>query len=90
MEIPSLNQLGQLNPLLHYDCAPSDRSHDRLAMEQKTNGSCRIISAKPTSLKKGKDIPKLPENYKKLYQYFRLFHFPSYNNIAVISHCFYK
>ena len=51
---------------------------------------CRSISAKPTSIKEAKDIPKLPENYKKLYQYFRLFHFPSYNNIAVIIHCFYK
>ncbi len=52
-------------------------------------GECRSISAKPTSIKKGKDIPKLPEIYKKLYQYFRLFHCHSYNNIAVIFHCFY-
>ena len=51
--------------------------------------SCRSISAKPRSIKKGKDIPKLPENYKKLYQYFRLFHCHSHNNIAVIFHCFY-
>ena len=46
---------------------------------------CRSISAKPTSIQKEKDIPKLPENYKKLYQYFRLFYFHSHNNIAVIS-----
>ena len=50
---------------------------------------CRSISAKPKCIKKEKDIPKLPENYKKLYQYFRLFHFHSYINIAVICHCFY-
>ena len=48
-------------------------------------GECRSISAKPTSIQKEKDIPKLPENYKKLYQYFRLFYFHSHNNIAVIS-----
>ena len=40
-----------------------------ISPENKKN-SCRSISAKPTSIKKGKDIPKLPENYKKLYQYF--------------------
>ena len=54
-----------------------------------TGVGCRSISAKPTSIKKGKDIPKLPENYKKLYQYFSLFHFHSYNNVAVVFHCFY-
>ena len=61
-----------------------------MGMSFHKEGECRSISAKPTSIKEGKDIPKLPENYKKLYQYFRLFHFPSYNKIAVIFHCFYK
>ena len=42
------------------------------------------ISAKPTGMKKKKDIPRLPESWKKLYRNFRLFHFHSYNNIAVI------
>ena len=35
--------------------------------------------------KERKGHPKLPENYKKLNQYFRLFYFHSHNNIAVIS-----
>ena len=52
-------------------------------------GVCRSIPAKPTGVKKEKDIPKLPEIYKKLYQYFSFFHCHSYNNIAVIFHCFY-
>ena len=46
---------------------------------------CRSITAKPTYIKKEKDIPRLPEIWKKLYQYFRLFYFHSHNNIAVIS-----
>ena len=60
-----------------------------MGMSFHKEGECRSISAKPTSIKKGKDILKLPENYTKLYQYFRLFHCHSYNNIAVIFHCFY-
>ena len=44
-------------------------------------GECRGISAKPTSIKKGKDIPKLPENYKKLYQYFIYHYFPLMENL---------
>ena len=47
-------------------------------------GECRSIPAKPTGIKNEKDIPRLPEKYKKLYQYFRLFYFYSYINIAVI------
>ena len=58
-------------------------------MSFQKEGDCRSIAAKPTSIKKEKDIPELPEKYKKLYQYFRLFHFHSYNNTAVIFHCFY-
>ena len=46
-------------------------------------GECRSLPAKPTSIQKEKDISRLPENWKKLYQYFRLFHFHSYINIAV-------
>ena len=46
---------------------------------------CRSIPAKPTCIRKEKDIPRLPEIQKKLYQYFRLFYFHSHNNIAVIS-----
>ena len=45
---------------------------------------CRSISAKPTGIQKKKDIPRLPENKKKLYGNFRLFHFHSYKNIAVL------
>ena len=60
-----------------------------MGMSFHKEGECRSISAKPTSTQKEKDIPRLPENYKKLYQYFRLFYFHSYNNIAVIYHCFY-
>ena len=45
---------------------------------------CRSIPAKPTVIKNEKDIPRLPEIYRKLYQYFRLFYFHSYINIAVI------
>ena len=33
---------------------------------------CRSIPAKPACIKKEKDIPRLPEIQKKLYQYFRL------------------
>ena len=60
-----------------------------MGMSFHKEGECRSISAKPTCINKGKDIPKLPENYKQLYQFFRLFHCHSYNNIAVIFHCFY-
>ena len=52
-------------------------------------GSVAVYPRSLRAYKKGKGIPKFPENYKKLYQYFRLFHFHSYNNIAVIFHCFY-
>ena len=48
------------------------------------NSSCRSISAKPTGMKKEKDIPRLTEIWKQLYRNFRLFHFHSYYNIAVI------
>ena len=48
------------------------------------NYFCRSVSVKPTGLKKEKDIPGSSEDYKKLYQNFRLFYFHSYNNVAVL------
>ena len=39
-----------------------------MGMSFHKEGECRSISAKPTSIEEGKDIPKLPENYKKLHQ----------------------
>ena len=56
-----------------------------MGMSFHKEGECRSIPAKPTGIKKQKDIPRLPEKQKKLYQYFRLFYFHSHNNIAVIS-----
>ena len=56
-----------------------------MGMSFHKEGECRSITAKPTYIKKEKDIPRLPEIKKKLYQYFRLFYFHSHNNIAVIS-----
>ena len=60
-----------------------------MGMSFHKEGECRSIPAKPTGIKKEKDIPRLPEKQKKLYQYFRRFHFHSDNKIAVIYHCFY-
>ena len=52
-------------------------------------GEGRSISAKPTGVQKEKDLIRLPENSKKLYRNFRLFHFHSLENIAVKYHCLY-
>ena len=56
----------------------------RFSIAYWANGRCCSIPAKPTGIKKEKDIHRLPENYKKLYKYFRRFYFHSFINITVI------
>ena len=76
----ALARLGDFitNPTIqgHSGTAP-ETSRNVFSIRQETNeddyqSNCRSIPAKPTYIKKEKDIPRLPEIQKKLYQYFRL------------------
>ena len=56
-----------------------------LSQKRGGGGVLQFIREKPTGLEKEKDIPRLPENQKKLYRNFRHFQFHSYTNISVIN-----
>ena len=56
----------------------------RIDLVAKPIENCRSMSAKPTGIKKEKDIPGLPENYKKLYRNFGLLFFHLYIIVAFI------